>query len=154
MKICSYLKSKQVLLDLKAENKTSLLQELASFLQERGIIKDERRVYEELLKREGLGSTALSEGIAVPHALLPSLKSPVVALALSRKGVDFGDKEGKPTHVFLILLGSKESPGKQLKILAHVCRLIKETNFVSRIKKIKAEQEACYILEEEERKIE
>ncbi len=154
MRICSFLKTEQVLLNLKAEDKPSILQELVSFLKENGIIKDDKKVLEELSKREELGSTALSRGIALPHALLPSLKSPVLALGLSQKGVDFGDKEGKPTHVFFVLLVNNEDPGKQLKILAHVCRLIKETDFVSKIKKIRSAGDACHILEEEERKIE
>jgi len=58
-----------------------------------------------------------------------------------------------PTYVLIMLLGSKNNPGAQLKILAHVCRLVKETNVVEQIKKIESPVDICVLLEEEEGKI-
>jgi len=58
-----------------------------------------------------------------------------------------------PTYVLLLLLGCKNDPGAQLKILAHVCRLVKETDFVEQLKKIENPGDICALLEEEEGKI-
>ena len=153
MKICELLKPDHIFLDLKPGDKRQVLEELVLALKKRGRITAEKTLLKEILKRETLGSTGLERGIAVPHALTSKLKEPLLALALFKKGIDFGAADQKPTRVVLLLLGNKDYPGTQLKILAHICRLVKETNFVSRLKKAKSPLDVCSILEEEEGKI-
>jgi len=153
MKICELLKPDHIFLDLKPGDKRQVLEELVLALKKRGLITAEKTLLKEILKRETLGSTGLERGIAVPHALTSKLKEPLLALALFKKGIDFGAADQKPTRVVLLLLGNKDYPGTQLKILAHICRLVKETNFVSRLKKAKSPLDVCSILEEEEGKI-
>ncbi len=153
MKICELLKPDHIFLDLKPGDKRQVLEELVLALKERGFITAEKTILKEILKREYLGSTGLEKGIAVPHALTHKIKESLLALALFKKGIDFGAADQKPTRVVLLLLGNKDYPGTQLKILAHICRLVKETNFVSRLKKAKSPLDVCSILEEEEGKI-
>ena len=153
MKICKLLTPDHIFLDLKPGDKSQILEELVLALKKRGLITAEKTILREILKRETLGSTGLERGIAVPHALTNKIKEPLLALALFKKGVDFGAADQKPTRVVLLLLGNKDYPGTQLKILAHICRLVKETDFVSRIKKAKSPHDICDILEEEEGKI-
>lgn len=153
MRICELLKPDHVFLDLKPGEKRQILEEFVLALKKRGLITAEKTILKEILKRESLGSTGLEKGIAVPHALTPKIKEPLLALALFKKGIDFGAADKKPTRAVLLLLGSKNFPGTQLKILAHICRLVKETNLVSRLKKAKSPLDVCSILEEEEGKI-
>ena len=153
MKICGLLRENHVFMDLKPADKNQILEEFVRGLKERGLISEEKVLLEELLKRENLGSTGLEKGIAVPHALTEEFKEPFLALALIKKGVDFEAVDRMPTFIILLLLGKKNNPGFQLKILAHICRLIKETKFVEKIKKAKSASDICSILEEEEGKI-
>ena len=103
--------------------------------------------------KESLGSTGLEKGIAVPHALIKKLKEPIVALALIKQGIDFEAVDQMPTYIILLLLGDKDNPGFQLKLLAHICRMVKETDFVEKVKKAETSQEIFSILKEEEEKI-
>lgn len=153
MKICGLLRENHVFLDLKPAEKSQILEEFVRGLKERGLISEEKILLEELLKRENLGSTGLEKGIAVPHALTEEFKEPFLALALIKKGVNFEAVDRMPTFIILLLLGNKNNPGFQLKVLAHICRLIKETKFVEKIKKAKSANDICSILEEEEGKI-
>ncbi len=153
MKICGLLREEKIFLALKPGDKKEILKEFVAALKERGFITDEKAILNELLKRESLGSTGLEKGIAVPHALTDKIKEPLLALALIRKGVDFEAVDRMPTYVILLLLGNKDNPAYQLRVLAHICRLIKETPVVEKIKKAKSARDICSILEEEEEKI-
>lgn len=153
MKICSLLKKDHIFLDLKPGDKRQVLEEFVAAVKERNLIGDDELILDELLKRESLGSTGLEKGIAIPHALIDEVKEPFLALAIFQKGIDFEAVDQMPTYVLMMLLGSKNNPGAQLKILAHVCRLVKETNVVEMIKKIENPGDICTLLEEEEGKI-
>jgi PTS system nitrogen regulatory IIA component len=153
MKIYELLKEGHIVLALKPGSKEYVLGEFVAALEKRGLISKKRSVLDELLKREKLKSTGMEKGIAVPHALVKNIKEPVLALALVKKGVDFEAPDKKPTHVILLLLGNKNKPSLQLRWLAHICRLIKETKFVEAVKKARTSREVCSILKKEEGKI-
>ena len=153
MKVCSLLKEDHIFLDLKPGDKKQVIEEFVAAIKKRDLISNDKLILDELLKRESLGSTGLEKGIAIPHALIDEFTEPFLALAVIKKGIDFEAVDQMPTHVFLLLLGNKNNPGAQLKILAHVCRLVKETNFVEQIMKIEDPADICSLLEEEEGKI-
>lgn len=136
-----YLRPDTIFLSLKAFTKQQIFEELVDKLYKNKIIDNKKLVLEKLLKREELGSTALAEGIALPHALIPGLSQPIIALGVHEQGINFDYPEGPLTYVFLMILGSEDNPGQQLKILAHICRLIKETDFVNQIKRATTPQE-------------
>ncbi len=154
MKILGLLKQSHVFMELKENDKIKLLEELINEIKKRGLVDNEKIILGEILKRESLGSTGLENGIAVPHALTDEVKEPFLALAVMRNGIDFEAVDRMPTYVILMLLGEKNNPGNQLKILAHICRLVKETSFVQKVRKVKTADAVQAILEEEEGKIE
>jgi mannitol/fructose-specific phosphotransferase system IIA component (Ntr-type) len=153
MNICQMLKENHIFLDLKSGDKAKVLQEFVSRLKGRGLIDDEKKILKELLERERLCSTGLEKGIAVPHSLTDQVKEPLLALAVVRDGMVYESVDQMPTFILLLILGNKENPGVQLKILAHVCRLVKETDFVEKVKNAEAAKDVCAILDEEEGKI-
>lgn len=153
MKIHGYLKEDHIFLDLKPGTKRNVLEEFVSALKKRGLISKEKIILEELLKRERLGSTGLEKGVAVPHALIEKIEKPLVALALIKEGINFEAVDQMPTYIILLLLGEKENPGLQLKLVAHICRMVKETEFVERAKKAESSYDIWSILREEEENI-
>lgn len=153
MKICGYLKADHIFFDMKSETKAEILREFIGGLEQRGVIEKSAVIVSELLQREKLCSTGLEKGIAVPHALTEAVNSPLLALAILRGGVDYGAVDEEPTDVLLLLLGNKKNPGLQLKILAHICRMVKETSFVERIRTAGSASEVCRIITEEEGKM-
>lgn len=153
MNICRFLKENHIFLNLKSGDKRQVLEDFVGAIKERNLISDDKLILDELLKRESLGSTGLEKGLAIPHALIDKIKEPFLALAVIKEGIDFGAGDEKPTYVLMLLLGNKNDPGIQLKILAHVCRLVKETDVIEKLKKIEDPADICALLEKEERKI-
>lgn len=153
MKICGLMEYDHIFFDLQPGDKTSVIKSFVRALRERGLISDEHMILEELMKRESLGSTGLERGVAIPHALTSEKKETFMALAVFKQGIEFEALDQMPTYVLLMLLGNKDEPGVQLKILAHVCRLVKETDLIARIREAASPSEICRILEEEEARI-
>lgn len=153
MKICGYLKKNHIFLDLEPGDKKDVLEVFISKLKEKDIINDAKLILNKLLERETLCSTGLEKGIAVPHTLTDQVDEPLLALAVVKKGMTYESVDQMPTYVLLLILGNTNKPGVQLKILAHICRLVKETDIVEKIRKVESSEEICRIFEEEEGKI-
>jgi PTS system nitrogen regulatory IIA component len=153
MNIYGLLQEDHIFLDIEPGDKRSVLKEIVSAMKKRGLISKEKGIVEELLKREGLGSTGLKKGIALPHALIEKIEKPLLALALIRKGINFEAEDKMPTFIILLLLGNKGNPGSQLRLLAHICRMVKETKFVEKAKKATSPHDIRLILKEEEDKV-
>ncbi len=79
-----------------------------------------------LVAREGIGTTAVGEGCAIPHGRIEGLKVLVGAFGRSRAGIDFTAGDGKPVQLFFALLGPAGTPAPYLNALALVSRSFKD----------------------------
>lgn len=87
---------------------------------------DAEAIASAVLAREELAATGLGNGIAVPHARLEGLRSPVVAVGLSPSGLDFDAPDGEPARVVVLILTHVDDHQGQLGLLADVARIIKD----------------------------
>jgi nitrogen PTS system EIIA component len=133
MKIEDILSEDLVLADLAARAKPDVLVELAAALTTRYPELDKARLVGALEDRERLNSTALGDGVAIPHGKLPGLRRVLAAFGRSRTGVDFQSLDGKPTHLFFLLVAPEDSAGAHLKALARISRLLKDPAFRTRL---------------------
>ncbi|MBU0651594.1 MAG: PTS sugar transporter subunit IIA [Proteobacteria bacterium] len=129
MKITDMLKREFVLEQLKAGNKRDALAELAGVFAQGRINVDPEAMLHVLLERERLGSTGIGDGIAIPHGKLPGLEEMVVSFGRSREGIAFEAMDGKPVHLFFLLMAPENSAGHHLKMLAKISRMLKDANF-------------------------
>ena len=78
-----------------------------------------------LHERERLGSTGIGDGVAIPHGKLKNLDQLLLAFGCSKTGINFDSMDGKPAHLFFLLLAPEESVGIHLKTLARISKLLK-----------------------------
>jgi PTS system nitrogen regulatory IIA component len=133
MKIEDILSEELVLPDLNAGTKTDALVELSTAVARQHSELDRLRLVQALEDRERLNSTALGDGVAIPHGKLPGIKRVFAAFARSVKGIDFHSLDGKPTHLFFLLVAPEDSAGAHLKALARISRLLKDEGFRARL---------------------
>lgn len=133
MKIEDILAEELVIPALTARNKADVLDELAARVSAVHPELDRPRLVQALEDRERLNSTALGDGVAIPHGKLPGLKRVFAAFGRSRQGVDFQSLDGKPTHLFFLLVAPEDSAGAHLKALARISRLLKDESFRVRL---------------------
>jgi PTS system nitrogen regulatory IIA component len=133
MKITDILTEDMVVAELQGGSKADVIVELADVVATRHPEIDHARLVQALEDREKLNSTALGEGVAIPHGKLPGLKRVVAAFGRSPEGVDFSSLDGKPTHLFFLLVAPEDSAGAHLKALARISRLLKDDAFRQRL---------------------
>jgi len=129
MKITDILSESGVIPDLKGRNKEEVLRELAVHLAGVHPEVNAEDLVEVLWDRERLGSTAIGDGIAIPHGKLPGLKTVLGAFGRHLRGVDFDSLDGNTTKLLFLLVAPDDSVGLHLKALARVSRLLKEQSF-------------------------
>jgi nitrogen PTS system EIIA component len=133
MRVADILTADLIIPNLRSTTKADVLRELAQYLAtKRPEIKAEQLVTV-LLDRERLGTTAIGEGIAIPHGKLPGLKGVIAVFGRSLTGIDCHSLDGQPTKLFFLLVAPDESAGLHLKALARVSRLLKERAFRDRL---------------------
>lgn len=133
MKIVDFIREDCILPDLRSTAKLDLLDELADQLarQNAGVSKDS--LMKVLVDRERLASTAIGEGVAIPHGKLDAVGKLIACVGRAREGVDFDSMDGRPTHLFFVLVAPENSTGVHLKALARISRLFKDPEFRSRL---------------------
>jgi PTS system nitrogen regulatory IIA component len=153
LKVHRLLKEDFVLVDLQSQTREEVLQELALFIKAKSAGLLDQDLYEKLLKREKLGSTAVGEGYAIPHCKIQGVKSPFVGLAVSRKGISFDSADGKPSFVFFVVVTPADHPSLNLQILAVVAHLIRRSRHLSKkLTRARTGREIMDIVREEEEK--
>jgi PTS system nitrogen regulatory IIA component len=150
MKITDMLKREFVLEQLKAGNKRDALAELAGVFAQGRIKVDSKAMLHVLLERERLGSTGIGDGIAIPHGKLPGLEEMVVAFGRSREGIAFEAMDGKPVHLFFLLMAPENSAGQHLKALAKISRMLKDANFRKNLLEAKMHEDLFRIIAEKD----
>jgi PTS system nitrogen regulatory IIA component len=133
MKILDILAPENVLSDLHETTKLGVLEELAGALAATHPEISRDRLVDVLLEREKLGSTAIGEGIAIPHGKLPKLAGVLAVFGRSRDGVDFQSLDGGLTQLFFLLVAPEDASGAHLKALARVSRLLRDKEFRQRL---------------------
>jgi PTS system nitrogen regulatory IIA component len=129
MKIVDLLHSDRILPALTATTKKGVLEELAGALVKGFDHLDLNKVVAVLMERESLGSTGIGDNIAIPHGKLPNLNDLVLCFGRSLPGVNFDSMDGKPTHLFFLLMAPENSIGLHLKALAKISRMLKDSSF-------------------------
>ncbi len=149
MRILEALNKNAIIDDLKAKDKKGILEELVYPLVETTGI-DQETLVKVLIERERLGSTGIGGGVGIPHGKLDSLQSIALGLGVSRSGVDFESMDGKPTHIFFLLLTPENSTGLHLKLLARISRLLKKGPFKEKLLQALDRDEIFRALKEED----
>lgn len=128
MKLYNLLMQDMVIAELESQDREGVLKEMVVFLKKKNKIAKNKELFEKLLQREKLGSTAIGEGVAIPHCKMKGIKNPVVMLAVSKKSVDFHSLDGKPSHVFFLVVSSPDNPSLNLQILAAIAHLVRKSS--------------------------
>lgn len=150
MKLTDILISDACVIDMRARTKKEALRELAEALSGSHPQLDARELLSQLLERENLGTTAMGDGIAIPHARLESLDRLLVGCGLCPGGIDFGSLDGKPTRLFFLLVAPGREGSAHLLTLARLSRLLSRPEFRGRLLEVSSVEELFAAFEEQE----
>ncbi|MFH0913287.1 MAG: PTS sugar transporter subunit IIA [Candidatus Omnitrophota bacterium] len=154
MNIMDFLSKKAILVDIKSTKKEEVMRELVDALINAGEIEKRYRnkLVDSLMARESLGSTAIGQGVAIPHAKSDCADKLVAAFGISKRGVDFDSLDAEPAYIFFLLVASQDSAGPHLKALARISRLLKDKYFRDSLRAATDDKAIIKIITQEDEK--
>jgi PTS system nitrogen regulatory IIA component len=152
LKITDFLTPERVMTSLKSHEKNAALKEMADQLVACEPALDREKVLQVLVDRERISTTAIGEGVAIPHGKLAGVQGVVGVFARSREGVDFASLDGELTHLFFVLIAPEDAAADHLKALARISRLLKDAAFRKQLMVGKTSQEIFNMIAAEDQK--
>lgn len=150
MKLTDILIRDACVVDMQAKTKKEALRELASGLSTAVDSLGQAALLDMLLEREQLGTTAMGDGIAIPHARVESLDRLLASFGRSRHGVDFDSVDGKRTHLFFLLVAPGTEGSAHLLTLARLSRFLTQPEFRAKLLEVESPDDLFRAIEEEE----
>jgi PTS system nitrogen regulatory IIA component len=151
VKITDFLSRETIVPALASRDKNAALEEMAEYLGATHHL-DRNKVLKVLLERERISTTAIGEGVAIPHGKLNGVERVVGVFARSPEGIDFASLDGARTHLFFVLVAPENAAADHLKALARISRLLKDEAFRRRLMAGQSSQELYTIILEEDEK--
>ena len=152
MKITDFLDAARIIPNLQGQDKKTVLREMAEKMaSEEGSI-DADKLFMVLLEREKISSTAIGEGVAIPHGKMPGIPKVSGIFARSPHGISFDSLDGGPTYLFFLLVAPENSAADHLKALARISRVLKDSAFRTRLMEGSTREEIFKAIQEEDAK--
>ncbi|WP_291327407.1 PTS sugar transporter subunit IIA [Desulfovibrio sp. UCD-KL4C] len=135
-----------VLFELESSDKEGVLREMVAALNTKDVKLDAEAALKVLITREKLGTTGIGDGIAIPHGKLECLENIFVVVGRSGRGIDFEALDGKPCHIFFMVLAPDQGAGTHLKVLAQISKQLKDETYRDAFKNAQNQQELLNLL--------
>jgi len=132
--------------DLKADSKQGILEEMVDRLLVAGKIADREAALQAVLDREAKMSTGMQNGVAIPHGKTDTIEGLTAAIGLQKGGVAFDSMDGLPCTIFIMTLSPIKRAGPHMQFLAEVSRLISQPAAREKLLACKTHSEAYELL--------
>ena len=106
---------------------------------------DQNQLLNSLIKREKIGSTAVGNGIAIPHITVNKLNNPKFIISVLSKGISFDSVDNINVDIIFLLLLPESTRKENLQILASVSRLLRNTELTNKLRGCKNQESAIAI---------
>ena len=150
MRIIDLLKPEAITLGLDISSKDDAINALIGLHAAAGNLKDKDAYKAAILAREEQGSTAIGDGIAVPHAKTSAVKAPALAAITVKNGVDYGAPDGKPSDL-LFMIAATEDGDVHLEILSRLMVMLMDPDFTAKLRAAKSVDEFLQIIDAQEK---
>lgn len=148
MKISQLLSIDTIKLNLKAETKSEVINELVDVLYKADKLNDKELYKAEILKRESQSSTGIGEGIAIPHGKTSAVKEAALALGIYPDGVDFDSLDGAPVNIAFMIAAPQGANNEHLETLSRLSVLLMNPDFKNQLLESKKPQDVLDLLDE------
>ena len=150
MRIIDLLKPEAITLGLDISSKDDAINALIGLHAAAGNLKDKDAYKAAILAREEQGSTAIGDGIAVPHAKTSAVKAPALAAITVKNGVDYGAPDGKPSDL-LFMIAATEDGDVHLGILSRLMVMLMDPDFTAKLRAAKSVDEFLQTIDAQEK---
>ena len=146
MNLKKVLTQDSVLLSLKADTKSGVIEEMITFLADAGKISDRDSALKAVLDREAKMSTGMQHGVAIPHGKTDSVDELIVAIALKPEGLNFEAMDEKPSTLFVMTLSPANRTGPHIQFLAEISKLLSQEKLRDALLSANTEEDVVALL--------
>lgn len=150
MRVTDLLKKDGIALNATPNSKEEALQILIDLHAKVGNVKDKEEYKAGILAREELGTTAIGEGLAIPHAKNKAVLKPGLAAMTVPSGVDCDSMDGAPSNLFFMIAAPEQGGDVHLEVLANLNVMLMDPAFRQRLLDAKTPEEFLAIINEKE----
>lgn len=150
MRLSELLTPELVKVGLESQEKEELFEEMVQLFIDAGLIQDRDAAVTALLERESKMSTGIAKWIGLPHGKLEEAQGLLMALGISREGIEYDSLDGEPVHVVITVFAEVGNPGPHIEALAEVSRLFSIPGFTERIMEADSSEDLLSIIKGEE----
>lgn len=141
------ISSEAILTDLDSDSKKKVIQAIASEASKICNLS-ESEIFDTLLERERLGSTAVGHGVAIPHGKVNKLDQIVGLFAKLKSPIDFDSLEEQPVDLIFVLLAPESAGADHLKALSRIARVLRDDEIATKLRESSSKNEIFKILTE------
>ena len=145
MNLNDMLSADALLINFESTSKKHILNKLCE-LAEKKINVNARNLLESLTKREKLGSTAVGNGIAIPHANVSNIDKPYVFIATLVNGLDFNATDDQPVDIVFLLVAPDNEGSEHLQALALISRFLRNNELTTKLRGCKSKEAALAVI--------
>lgn len=149
MKINDLLQKDAMIMNLKATDKESAIDEMVQKLYDTKNISNIEEFKKGVLAREAQTSTGLGDGVAMPHAKNAAVIKPAVLFAKSEHGLDYESLDGQPTFLFFMIAAPEGANDTHLQALSALSRRLIDQEFIQKLKQVSTPEEIQALFSEE-----
>ena len=148
-RLVEFLAEEFVLVDMKAVDKWDAIRQLVAFLMRTHRVEHvtEEELYQSVVEREKMASTAMGRGIAIPHGRIDEGPAIQGVMGICREGVDFDAPDGEPVRLIMLIVTPEDKKHLHLKVLASLSAMVRDETIRTRLMAAISPEDAMEVIE-------
>lgn len=122
-----------IVVNLSSTEKDELFEELLETIYSHHPCFDRGEALKVLNERESKMTTGIMHSVGIPHALIPSIKSAIGAIGISKEGIDYDSLDKAPVHVVFMIIGNEDGTEQHIQILKQLASVLQIKGFVDEL---------------------
>ena len=151
MRIVDLINKNSVKLDLNTKSKLDVVDELVDLVNDSGNLNDKNEYKKAILAREKLGTTAIGEGVAIPHAKNKSVNKACLAAGVSKEGIDYEAFDDSLSHLFFMIAAPDGANDTHLEVLSRLSTILMDESFRNDLMNSPSVEEFLNVIDEKEK---
>ena len=150
MRIKDLLSKESIKLNLSSKTKTDVIDEMVDLVDASGNLNDKQEYKEAILAREELSTTAVGEGIAIPHAKTKAVKKACLAAGITKEGIDYEAFDGSLSNLFFMIAAPDGANNTHLEVLSRLSTILMDADFKNSLIDSKSVDEFLSLIDQKE----
>ena len=150
MRITDLLSKESIKLNLSSKTKPEVIDEMVDLVNASGNLNNKDEYKEAILAREELSTTAVGEGIAIPHAKTKAVKKACLGAGVTKEGIDYEAFDGSLSNLFFMIAAPDGANNTHLEVLSRLSTILMDEEFKNSLLDAKSVDEFLELIDKKE----